>query len=180
MTELRFEAMELYAMPAATSTLLDDSAVNIEEWLAEEIQTAFAEQETKAFVLGSGNGEPTGFANTSTIDEDRWEWGSLGRIRSGVEGAFPETNPADKLIDLVYALKAGYRQNANFVMNRRTQAVIRKMKDADGNYLWTPPAIPGARAGLLGFPVVEAEDMPEMGTPTPRTRSPSATSTAVT
>ncbi len=67
------------------------------------------------------------------------------------------------LVDLVYALKAGYRQNASWVMNRRTQAAVRKLKDADGNYLWSPGAAAGARATLLGFELVEAEDMPDIG-----------------
>ena len=67
------------------------------------------------------------------------------------------------LIDLVYALKAGYRQNASWVMNRKTQAAIRKLKDADGNYLWQPAATAGSRATLMGFPMVEAEDMPDIG-----------------
>ena len=64
--------------------------------------------------------------------------------------------------DLVYALKAGYRQNASFVMNRRTQGAVRKLKDADGNYLWQPPVAAGSRASLMGFAMVEAEDMPDM------------------
>src|SRR5690606_17761719 len=72
------------------------------------------------------------------------------------------TDPADRLIDTIYALKAGYRQNAHWMMNRKTQAEIRKLKDGDGNYLWRPPASPGERAMLLGFPVVEAEDMPDI------------------
>ena len=67
------------------------------------------------------------------------------------------------LIDLVYALKAGYRQNASWVMNRKTQAAIRKLKDADGNYLWQPALAPGGKATLMGFELVEAEDMPDIG-----------------
>jgi HK97 family phage major capsid protein len=66
------------------------------------------------------------------------------------------------LIDLEYALKAGYRQNASFVMNRKTQAVLRKLKDDSGNYLWQPAATADGRATLLGFPLVEAEDMPDI------------------
>ena len=66
------------------------------------------------------------------------------------------------LIDLVYALKAGYRQNASWVMNRKTQAAMRKFKDADGNYLWQPAATADGKATLMGFPVVEAEDMPDI------------------
>ena len=71
------------------------------------------------------------------------------------------------LIDPVYALKAGYRQNAHWVMNRKTQAAIRKIKDADGNYIWQPPAAAGQKAMLMGFPLVEAEDMPDIASDEP-------------
>jgi HK97 family phage major capsid protein len=80
-----------------------------------------------------------------------------------VVGALPAEDASDVLIDTIYALKAGYRQNANWVMNRKTQAAIRKLKDGDGNYLWQPPAAPGQKAMLMGFPLVEAEDMPDIG-----------------
>ena len=75
---------------------------------------------------------------------------------------FPSTSPVDPLIDLTYALKAGYRQNGVFVMNRKTQSAIRKLKDTQGDYLWQPPAVAGGRASLLSFAVVEAEDMPDI------------------
>ena len=75
---------------------------------------------------------------------------------------FPDTDPSDVLIDLVYAVKAGYRQNGMFVMNRKTQAAVRKFKDEGGNYLWQPPAANGTRATLMTFPVIEAEDMPDI------------------
>ena len=81
---------------------------------------------------------------------------------SSITGAFAGSNPSDALVDLIYALKAGYRQNGVFVMNRKTQATIRKFKDTGGAYLWQPPATPGGRAMLMGFPVVEAEDMPDI------------------
>ncbi len=67
------------------------------------------------------------------------------------------------LVDLIYALKAGYRQNATFVMNRKTQSAVRKFKDQQGNYLWQPPAGMGRNATLMNFPVIEAEDMPDIG-----------------
>ncbi|MEO1103431.1 MAG: phage major capsid protein, partial [Pseudomonadota bacterium] len=164
LSELKFETMELYAMPAATSTLLDDTAVDVDQWLADEIETVFAEQETKAFVAGSGNGQPKGFTEYDVVAESSWSWGNLGFVKTGAAGSFPSTGASDKLIDLVYSLKAGYRQNATFVMNRATQAAVRKMKDPDGQYIWAPPAIPGTPASLLNFPVVEAEDMPDIAT----------------
>jgi HK97 family phage major capsid protein len=162
LAELAFPTMELYAMPAATQTLLDDSAVNIDEWIAGEIDTVFAEQEGTAFVGGNGTTEPKGFLSYTPVEESAWEWGKLGFVLSGADGGFAAEDPSDALVDLVYSLKAGYRQNGTFVMNRRTQAEVRKLKDDSGNYLWAPPATAGGQATLMGFPVAEAEDMPDI------------------
>ena len=114
--------------------------------------SAFAEQEGTAFVTGDGTNKPKGFLAYTKVANASWAWGKIGYIATGVGGAFPATDPSDMLIDLVYALKAGYRQNGTFVMNRKTQAAVRKFKDADGNYLWQPPAQPGERADADGLP----------------------------
>ncbi|URQ74179.1 MAG: phage major capsid protein [Candidatus Ochrobactrum gambitense] len=167
LAELQFPTMEIYAMPAATAALLDDAAVNVEQWIAEEVETAFAEQEGAAFVNGDGVNKPRGFLNYTSVAESAWEWGKLGSIATGVDGALPATDPSDKLIELIYALKAGYRQNANFVMNRKTQSVLRKLKDKDGNYLWQPPSAIGEKASLMGFGLVEAEHMPDIAADVP-------------
>lgn len=160
LAELSFPTMELYAMPAATSNLLDDSAVNIDEWIAEEVQSAFAEQETAAFVNGDGVNKPTGFLNYTSVDESSWSWGNIGYLATGVDGDFPASDPGDVLIDLIYTLKSAYRANSNWVLSRSTQAEIRKIKDADGNYIWQPANRPGEQPSLLGYPVTEVEDMP--------------------
>ena len=160
--ELSFPAMELYAMPAATATLLEDSAVNIDQWLAQEVEQVFAAQEGTAFVTGDGANKPKGFLSYTTVANASWEWGKIGTIASGAAGAFPASDPSDKLVDLIYAMKSGYRQNAVFVMNRKTQSTIRKFKDSTGHYLWQPPAIAGGKASLMTFPVIEAEDMPDI------------------
>ncbi len=162
LAELSFPTMELYAMPAATPALLDDSAVSIDEWLAEEVRLAFAVQEGQAFVAGNGVNKPRGFTDYPKVANASWSWGNIGYIATGTAGAFPASNPSDKLIDLAYAVKSGYRANAHFVMNRATQAVIRKFKDADGNSIWQPSAKPGEAPSLLGHPVAEAEDMPDI------------------
>jgi HK97 family phage major capsid protein len=159
---LSFPAMELYAMPAATATLLDDAAVNIDEWIAAEVELTFAAQEGTAFVTGDGTNKPKGFLSHTAVANASWTWGNLGYVATGAAGAFPEDDPSDVLVDLVYALKAGYRQNGVFVMNRKTQAQIRKFKDSGGAYLWQPPAQAGGRATLMTFPVIEAEDMPDV------------------
>ena len=164
LTELQFPAMELYAMPAATASLLDDSAVDLDQWISGEVEAAFAEQEGTAFVSGNGVNKPKGFLDYPAVAESTWSWGNLGYVATGVAGALPASHASDVLIDTVYAIRAGYRQNATWVMNRKVQASIRKLKDADGNYLWQPPAAPGSRAMLMGFPLVEAEDMPDAAT----------------
>lgn len=161
LAELQFPTMELYAMPAATASLIEDGALDIEGWIAAEVEAAFAEQEGAAFVNGDGANKPRGFLDYPSVDDGSWSWGNLGHIATGVDGGFG-ADPSDRLVELIYALKAGHRQNGRFVMNRKTQSQIRKFKDADGNYLWTPPAGAGQQAALMGFPVVEAEDMPDI------------------
>jgi HK97 family phage major capsid protein len=160
--ELAFPTMELYAMPAATPTLLEDAAVNIDEWVAEEVRIAFAEQENAAFVSGDGSNKPRGFLDYTKVAEGSWAWENIGYLATGVSADFAASNPADKLIDLVYTLKSGYRSNAHWVMNRATQGQIRKIKDGDGNYIWRPGDAAGEKPSLMGFPIAETEDMPNI------------------
>lgn len=162
LAELSYPTMELYAMPAATSAFLDDAAVDVGQWIADEVNAAFAAQETTAFVSGNGVNKPTGFLAGTTVAEASWSWGNLGYIATGTAGALPASNASDVLIDLVYALKAGYRQNASWVMNRKVQGTLRKLKDADGNYLWQPALTADGKARFMGFELVEAEDMPNI------------------
>ena len=161
---LDFPTCELYAQPAATQVFLDDAAVDVGQWIADEVNAAFAEQETAAFVSGNGSSKPKGFLDYDQVAEGSWAWNKIGFLKTGVAGGWAADDESDILIDLVYALKAGYRQNASWVMNRRTQAAIRKIKDDDDNYIWQPSAAPGGKATLMGFPLVEAEDMPNIGT----------------
>ena len=163
LAELTFPTMELYAMPSATQTLLDDSAVNIDEWLAEEIGIAFAQQEGTAFVSGDGNNKPKGFLSYTKIANGSWSWDKIGYIATGNDGTFDEENPSDDLIDLIYSLKSEYRSNAHWAMNRATQAAIRKIKDADGNYIWAPGERADLSPTLMNYPIAELEDMPNIG-----------------
>ena len=158
---LEFPSAELYASPAATQTLLDDAFVSLDEWLAGEIEDAFAAQETEAFVNGDGVNKPRGFLSYPSVANDDAEWGEIGHVPTGAAGAFGEA-PVDRLIDLIYAPKAKYRANGRFVMNRRTASVIRKFRDADDNYVWSPATQPGATSSLLGYPVTEIETMPDV------------------
>ena len=161
-TAIDFPTKELYAMPAASQTLLDDSIVDIEQWLAEEVQQEFAVQESAAFINGDGVNEPSGILNSPIVDEAIRGANQLGFVATGVDGDFPAANPADVLLDLIYTPKQAYRQNGRFVLNRSVLGTLRKFKDADGNYLWQPSAQAGEPARLLGYPVTESEDMPDI------------------
>ena len=161
---VEFPTGELYAMPAATPAILDDALVDIDQWLAEEVRDTFAEAEGAAFVSGSGVNRPKGFLSYDKTAYGTESWGELGYVVTGVEGGFAASDPADALIDLIYAPKTGYRANGRFVMNKATVSAVRKFKDSDGDYIWQPAMGAGQTATLMGYPVTEAEDMPDIGT----------------
>jgi HK97 family phage major capsid protein len=162
-TEIAPPSGELYANPAASQAMLDDAAFDVQSWLADEIAMEFARAEGAAFVNGSGINQPLGFLKTATsaaADATR-SFGVLQHVVSGNAAGF-DGAPELKLIDLVHALKAGHRQGAAWVMNARTLAAVRKLKAADGSFLWQPGVLEGQPNRLLGYPVVEAEDMPDV------------------
>ena len=155
---------ELYANPAASQAMLDDAAFDVEQWLAGEIAQEFARAEGAAFVSGNGVNKPKGFlAGTVTDEPDGARaFGTIQYLASGAAGGFAAQNPADRLIDLIQALRAPYRQGAAFVMNSATLSAIRKFKASNGAFLWQPGLAEGRADTLLGYPVVEAEDMPDI------------------
>lgn len=162
LSELVLPAMELYAMPSATQTFLDDALVDVDRWIADEVEMVFAEQESIAFISGNGMTEPRGVLTAPVVADASWTWGNIGVLNSGAAGAFAAANPSDVLIALIYALRTAYRQNGTFMMNRRTQSAIRGFKDSAGNYIWKPPTGIGQPATLMNFPVAEAEAMPNI------------------
>ncbi len=156
---------ELSALPKASQRLLDDSAFDIETWLAGRIADKFARAEAAAFINGGdGTDKPTGILTHPTVDNDSWTWGgNLGYVATGTSGDFDATNPADAIVDLVYSLGAEYRANGAFVMNSKTAGAVRKLKDLDGRFLWSDGLAAGEPARLMGYPpVVIAEDMPDV------------------
>lgn len=150
---------ELSAMPKISQRLLDDSAFDIEGWLAGRIADKFARSEASAFVNGDGVDKPKGFLDYPTVDEMIWTWGNIGYVVTGTAGAIDDGDP---IIELVYALGAEYRANATFVMNSKTAGTVRKLKDADGRFLWSDGLSQGEPARLMGYPVLIAEDMPDV------------------
>jgi HK97 family phage major capsid protein len=153
---------ELSALPKASQRLLDDSAFDVEGWLAERIADKFARAEGSAFVSGDGIDKPTGFLTYTTAENGTEVWGELGHVLTGAAGDFDAGNPADAIVDLVYALGARYRANATFVMNSKTAGAVRKMKDADGRFLWSDGLAAGEPARLMGYAVLISEDMPDI------------------
>ncbi len=156
---------ELFANPSASQAMLDDAMFDVEAWLANEIATEFARNEGLAFVNGTGIGQPSGFltALTAAADDTTRPFGTIQYLPTGVDGAFPTTSPQDRIIDLVHALRPPYRQGAVFVMNSSTIARIRKFKDNVGNFILQPGLSAEQPSTLLGYPVIDAEAMPDVG-----------------
>ncbi len=145
-------AHELYAQPKATQKLIDDSAINVEEWLARKVADIFGRMENAAFVNGTGVGQPRGFLTYAAGTA----WGQIQQVSSGVSGQIT----GDKLIEVFYALKDAYMRRASFMMNRSVAQQVRTLKTSTNQYLWQPGLSAGAPDTLLGVPVYMASDMP--------------------
>ena len=153
---------ELAAMPKASQRLLDDSAFDVEGWLAGKIATRFIRAEAAAFINGDGVDKPKGILLPAKVANASWIWGSLGYIPTGAAADFATTNAVDCIISLVYALGAEYRANATFIMNSKTAGAVRKMKDADGRFMWSDGLAASEPARLMGYAVQICEDMPDI------------------
>ncbi len=160
LSPLTFASGEIYAMPAATQRLIDDSAINIEQWLADSVNDEFGRQESIAFVSGNGVNKPAGFLTyvTGGANATTHPGGTLDVVAGGSATEIT----ADGLITFKYGLAAPYRQNATWLMNSQTAAAIAKMKDGDGNYIWREGLTVDEPATLLGRPVAIDEGMPNI------------------
>ena len=147
--------------PKTTQQLLDDSAVDVEGWLSGKVGDKFGRFENAEFVAGA-TGKIRGLTSYTTAADSGSgvTWGSLGYVVTGTSGAFPASNPADKIHDLIGLVKNDYLTNSRFMTKRTTITTIRKFKDGNGNYLWQPSFVAGVPETIMGFPVVRAEDMP--------------------
>ena len=164
--ELEFVPGLVWAEPRATVQLLEDSAQNVEAWLADEVGITFAEQESQAYITGNGINRPQGILSYTPVANASYAWGSIGYTPSGGASSFASSNPSDALVDLVHALKRQYRGGANWLMNDLTLAAIRKFKDGQGLYIWQPGLQAGQVGVLLGYPVSTDDFMPDVGSNT--------------
>ena len=153
---------ELAAMPKASQRRLGGSACDVEGWPAGTSATRFVRAEAAAFINGDGLDKPKGILLPTKVADATWTWGNIGYVPTGAAADFATTNPADCIINLVYALGADYRANGTFLMNSKTVGAVRKMKDADGRFLWSDGLAAGEPSRLMGYPVVVSEDMPDI------------------
>jgi HK97 family phage major capsid protein len=156
----RIPVHELSAKPSITQKLLDDSMIDIEGWLADKVADRFSRTENAAFVAGDGVGKPRGFL---TYPDGTNLPGQIQQFPTGESGGFDDSGDGgDVLMDVIYGLKQGYRSGARWMMPRSVTAEVRKLKDAEGRYLWQPGIAAGQPATLLGYGVIEFEDMPDL------------------
>ena len=148
---------ELATYTDVSTALLEDSVFDIENELASELAESFGSAEGAAFISGTGTGQPKGLLAAGSIPNE---------VKTGVAADFPAANPADKILDLFHALPGVHAQNAAWLMNRNTLATVRKWKDAQGRYLVVDPLTASAATTLIGRPIVEAVDMPNVGAAT--------------
>lgn len=159
---------EIYAQPKTTQTLIEDTSFEIVRWLSEKVGEAFAAAEGDAFHNGDGVAKPRGFLSytMSSAGDATRAWGELQYVGTGASGAFPTSsttvNPADVLVDVTSAMRAQYRGDAVWLMNRTTAGVVRKLKDAEGRHVWVDSLVQGQPSTLLGYPVEIDEEMPDI------------------
>ena len=157
-------ANELYALNFITETMKEDAVFDILSWMTEEATEAIARAEGLAIISGDGVKKPKGILSQTLVADASWAWGSLGFLSTGASGAFAGSGlGADILFDAIHALPKKYRARADWVLNRLTLAAIRKLKDGDGNYVFKDSLTQqGFLSQLLGYPITEAEDMPDI------------------
>lgn len=158
----RIPIHELCATPRATQKLLDDSAVNVEEWLIDTIAARMAQTENHAFINGDGQNKPRGFLHYGSNVLAQRAAGEIEHLASGANGAFGGDHPSDLLIDTLNALPSQYHRGACWMMSRSAHSAVRKLRDAHGQSMWHPGLVDGAPSTLLGYPVIVSEDMPAL------------------
>jgi HK97 family phage major capsid protein len=163
LAEIVVEAMELWANPFASQKLLDDASVDLGQWMGDEVSITFAEQEGSAFINGNGVKKPRGILSYPTVADANYAWGKIGFIGTGGAGFAADPGGLDTLIDATYALKKGYRIGSSWLANRKTIGSVRKFKDDQGRYQWEPSSQVGQPPTLLGYPVEDDDNMPDVG-----------------
>ncbi|MGX7125304.1 phage major capsid protein [Enterococcus viikkiensis] len=154
-SQILLDAHKLHVAIKVTDELLYDNAFNLENYILNQFAKALANAEEDAFLNGDGVHKPLGiFAETG---------GGQVSITTKTQSAIT----ADEIIDLVYSLEEGYRKNAKFILNDQTVALIRKLKDNNGAYLWQPSMQAGQPDMLFGYPVYTSPYVPNVAAGNP-------------
>lgn len=148
--QLSLDAHKLHVAVKVTEELLFDNAFNLEGYLLDQFGRALGNAEEDAFLNGGGTGKPLGLlAETGG--------GQVGVTTAGV------TITSDEVLNLIYALKRPYRKRASFITNDQTLAVLRKLKDSTGQYIWQPSYQAGEPDRLLGYGIHTSAYVPQIG-----------------
>ena len=145
----QIDAYKLTDLVRISTELLQDSGFELEPYIREEFVRAFGVAEEEAFCVGNGTKQPTGIFTANG-----------GEV--GVTAAGATAITVDELISLIYSLKSPYRRNAKFFMHDSTVALIRKLKDNNGAYLWQPSVHAGEPDRLLGYPLYTSPYVPQV------------------
>jgi HK97 family phage major capsid protein len=172
-TEVKPAMGEVYLNWPCSQRALDDSGYDLAHLIEVEGSRTIAEAQNAAFVSGNGTNKAKGFLQytQASTDDGTRSYGEVQYVSTGVAGGFKtasaSVSPGDDLITMIYKLRAGHRQGAAWMMNSETLSVVRKWKDYNtGAMLWSPSLMAGQPSLLCGYPVVENEDMPAIGSGT--------------
>ena len=146
-SQILLDAHKLHVAIKVTEELLYDNAFGLENYIIDQFGKALANAEEDAFLNGDGSGKPTGLFATAG--------------GGTVAGTLSAAIKSDDMLDLVYALKRPYRKNASFIMNDKTLAQLRKLKDNNGAYIWQPSYQAGEPDRILGYTVHTSAYAPE-------------------
>lgn len=147
--QVTLSAYKLATLIKVSNELLNDSVFSIDTYIANELARRIGDAEEAAFVAGDGSSKPTGI------------FAATGGAETGVTAASATAITFDEVYDLYYSLRAPYRRNSRWIMNDSTVKAIRKLKDANGQYLWQP-AGSGTPDTLLGRPILTSSYAPEI------------------
>ena len=146
----QIKAYKLGGIIKVSEELLQDNMINFDAYMAGQIAKGIDKAESPAFATGNGTGKPTGYSIAASV---------------GANSTTAATNAvtADELINIYYDLKEEYRSRATWRMNDKTEKAIRKLKNTDGDYIYSPAMSEGERPSLLGRPIVIDNSLPDMG-----------------
>lgn len=147
--KIQIHTHELYAKPRASQKVLEDSSINLEEWIGNKISESMSVMENMAFIKGDGDKKPKGILSYPLSDSELDD--HLQVIKTGENGAIKN---ADSLLAIVDALRSDFLPGACWMMSRSALSLLRGLKDESRRYLLQPSLIDGMAYTLLGFPIV--------------------------